>query len=265
MRKLTIYLSFGLPFILGGLYASTIDTTGGTGSITTTGGTGSISTTMPGSAAETITYDTTTFSGAPTGGASPLAWNITVGSCSDRMLIVGCATDFDRNVTGITYDSNAMTYGTNTYRTGGQQTGTWMYYYPNPASGSKSVSVSWSGGGSNNGITCMAIDFCGVKQSGTVDVTSGTYYTASTITGTLVTGTDNDLLVDVVYAQDQVASATAGASQGIHWNVYNSNHSFSLLVSTKQVTTAGSYDMTWANLNGTVNNQQSLMAIKQGP
>lgn len=214
---------------------------------------------------ETITWDAKTTIAAPSGASSPVAWNHTIGSGTDRAIIVGCATAFDVGTLAVTVGGNSMTRSTGTLDSSGLVYQTHVFKYANPSSGVQSISVSWTSGGSDHRVLCAAISYSGTNQASIIEVSTGAYSGNGDLTTTLTTLTDNDVLISVLNdngAGTQTGSPTAGQTVQSYIGDVGVNN-YSLYMSTRAVTTAGSYSDTWTGMGGPV--QGSFVAIKPGP
>lgn len=251
MKKLLLML-----FIPGISFAGTITTSfsaPGAGTIIFSSGA------VSGGSAQTIAFDTISASGFVSG-SSPLTWNHTIGSGSNRFLAVGCGTYVADTVTGITVGGNAMTLQHITGMAGQVQAA--IYTYINPPSGVQAIAVSASSGISNR-VKCGAISWTGVNQSVGVDISTGQINTvgagvqASTITTTVA----NDILFDFVSDDNtgETISPSAGQAQQFH----DDGSGPTVFGSTMTATTAGNYRMGWSVVN--TNSAQSVIAVKPGP
>lgn len=209
-----------------------------------------------------ITIDSQTFSPSFTGGSSPLTWNMTIGSGSNRFVAIGCQNAFS-TISGITLNGSALTLQhTQTSPSGDPETTT-MWSMVAPPSGSQSIVVSFSGS-SNNGCSCSATSFTGVNQSAPVDISSGAYNTpgSGTNTVTFTTTVKNDMLMDSIVDRQGSTNDIPGSGQ-TGFNLFSGLGVMSGGISTKSATTAGSYSMTWTGTNSGGGNQvcQSAIAI----
>lgn len=101
----------------------------------------------------------------------------TVGSGSNRMLIVGLFGDNTDGGPSITYNGTAMTNLTPGGVHGGTDRYIWFFYLLNPSTGANNLVLSWTSSPGN--FEMMAADYSGVSQTGQPDA-SGT----NTSTGT---------------------------------------------------------------------------------
>lgn len=122
------------------------------------------------------------------GGSSSFTASYTVGSGSNRLLVVAVAGDSSTDkITGVTFNGTSMTLANKV------QGGRWLYlfYLLNPDSGTHNVVVSAS---SADFILAAAADYIGVAQSGQPDNTTTAHKGATgsdTLTATLTTVVDN--------------------------------------------------------------------------
>lgn len=194
-----------------------------------------------------IAFDTSasaTWAPAP---AAAVSWSHTVGSGSDRLLLVAIhLRSDDETVSGITFNSVAMTFvAAVSYGSGALRTEIWQLV--NPDTGSHGIvatlvgTVTSTGGGSS-------MSFSGVDQTtpigntntGTQDAGGGT-----SITTSLTTAQGNSWVVDAVTHRNDI-DITAGGSQA---NVLEHNNGTSTIggMSTRATTSAGSYSMSWSD------------------
>lgn len=139
-------------------------------------------------------------------GTSP-SWSHTT-SGSNRILIVFVGGASDPGVSGITYNSVAMTKFAETTYPGSGYAGFSGWYLINPASGTNTIAVTSSGN-----CTAIASSFTGAKQSGQPDsfgVNNNASGTSSLAVSTTVVAADC-LLVGGV-SEDQGSGATGGTN-----------------------------------------------------
>lgn len=142
---------------------------------------------------------------ATTSASGGSSWSHTC-SGSNRILLVGCYANTD-TVTGVTYNSVAMTLIGKTSFPGAGRQGAYLYYLIAPATGSNTVAVT---GGTGIG----AVSYTGALQSGQPDssaVSNPANATSITLSTTVVK--DNSWLVCVT--ADGAGSETAGAGTTI--------------------------------------------------
>src|SRR5579862_1048186 len=169
--------------------------------------------------------------------ASSLTFSKTVGSGSNRLLLVGISTKGNQNATGVTYGGVAMS------RVLMLQNADWVEVWRlvAPATGTANVVITLTGGAN---FSAGAISFTGVDQGaplGGVNITSG----SSTAPSVTVNSRAGDMVFDVMITQDAGATApAAGASQTSQWSQLKgdwgaaSTHSGSLANLTNSWTTA---------------------------
>lgn len=223
---------------------------------------GTMTTFFTSTAPDTIAIDSVTVSPTPSGASSPVSWTHLVGSGTRRFIGVGCATAFDVASISVTVGGNAMTKSSSTAE--GTPYQTYSFYYVNPPSGSNTVQLSWTSGSTDSRLLCAAYSFSGTSQSTPIEVSTGSYSGNGSLTATLSTLTANDVLIGIVNdngSSSQIGVPTGG--QGIIKYLPGSSNGFSLYVTSRTVTTAGSYSDTWTSLGGPA--QQILFGIKRGP
>ncbi len=212
--------------------------------------------TMAGAAQGAIAVDTTTTSGNQNTN-NVLAWPTTFGA-TDTCAVLSCTGS------GVTFSSaaiNQTSFFTLQPNISTDATDGWHNYqatFPNPPSGAKTVTASFSA--ANVNANCMLIAFTGSSPC-TVDVSSTIASLAgSTIMGSTVTTTvANDYLVDQYLATG--GALTAGIGQTLIFSVVNNNQSDGTGSSYKPTTTAGSYFSTW-NSGGNPRQAMSVLAIE---
>jgi hypothetical protein len=245
MKKLLVLTLF-LPAIS---FAGTITTSfNPLGTITYSSGTAAA-----GGGGTGITFDATSSSNT-VGISGGTTFNLTIGSCSYRFLAVACGGSFD--TTTATVGGNSMTVSTRTILGQG-----WIIYtYVAPPSGSQSIALAWTNALSR---PCAAASFCGVNQSTPIDVSTATFNfpDAGNSSATLVTTASGDALFDIVTTADNtnIPATTQSGQTAIFTSL-----TYSMGISTRAVTTAGSYDMGWSNLP-TNPHSTGVLAIKAAP
>lgn len=223
---------------------------------------GTMTTYFTSSAPDTVVVDSATIAPTPSGASSPISWTHLVGSGTRRLMVVGCATAFDVGTLSVTVGGNSMTKSTSTAEATPYQT--YAFYYPNPSSGSQTIQVSWTSGGTDSRVLCGAVSFAGVNQAAPVEVSTGSYSGNGNVTATMTTLTANDALIGVV--NDNGSSSQSGvptAGQNVIKFMPGSSNGFALYISYRAATTAGSYSDTWTSLGGPA--QESYIGIKRGP
>lgn len=243
-----------LLFLCGTAHAGTITTAfSPLGTITFSSGTAAPSS-IP------VVVDSQTVSPSGTGGSSPMTWNMTIGSGSNRFLAVACVADFGI-ISGVTVNGSAMTRSAAESNCGADPRETSFYTSINPPSGSQAIVATWSGS-SNHGMFCIAKSYTGVNQSSPIDISTGSFNTpgSSTNTVTWTTTVNNDLLMDAASGADATGATVivAGSGQTAYGNFGDSAAGYVGAISTKASTTAGSQTMQWTNITSGC---QSAIAI----
>ncbi len=177
------------------------------------------------SASAAITFDAVA-SKAATNGAST-TWTHTTGSGTDRILIVGLATEDTStsvlNVSAITYGGVALTAVPNSTATAGSSTydRTQLFYLLNPASGTNTIAVTW--GGAVNGISAGSISLAGAAQSAPTLTAINSATSGNTISASLNVNTAGSWLVSVANSGASNATLTPGSSQTKRWGLGQSS------------------------------------------
>lgn len=147
------------------------------------------------------------------GSASSFSWAHTC-SGSDRLLMLGIAWyDSIDTISSVTYNSVAMTIVPSSSKSIGQYTVV-LYYLINPASGSNTVAVTFSGGVFDFG--GGAVSFTGADQTtplGTAATASGT----STTPSVAVTSASGEIVLDTLIITHS-GTLTVDGSQTQRWN-----------------------------------------------
>lgn len=142
-------------------------------------------------------------------GASPFSASYTSGAGSDRLLIVvfdgDVATGAD-DITGVTYAGVAMTLAAKKVGQINQNRNLYFYYLLNPASGSNTVVISYSG---SHYILAGAANYTGI---GSLDATNTNFgFAATTLATSLTTVADNSWMMLASDGTDGAHPAIAGA------------------------------------------------------
>jgi hypothetical protein len=166
-----------------------------------------------------IAFDAT--SNANATNTNSLTWQHTVGTDgSDRILVVGVSWRNSgagtQTVSGVTYNSQALTLIRKDEKFDSESRSTAMYYLKNPPTGSAyDVVVSFSGG---NFYKCVggAISLTGVDQTNPVDAHNGVAGGSnSPASVTVTTNTDGAWVVDTVIVRNPSAPTTVGSGQTV--------------------------------------------------
>ncbi|ATC64553.1 hypothetical protein CMV30_11640 [Nibricoccus aquaticus] len=172
-----------------------------------------------------ITFDAVASKAATNG--SNTSWSHTTGSGTDRILIVGLATEDTStsvlNVSAITYGGVALTAVANSTATAGSSTydRTQLFYLLNPASGTNTISVTW--GGAVNGISAGSTSLAGVTQSAPSVAAINSTTSGNTISANIAVATAGSWLVSVANSGASNATLTAGSTQIKRWGLGQSN------------------------------------------
>jgi hypothetical protein len=177
------------------------------------------------SASAAISYDAVASRTATN--AASASWTHTVGTGTDRILIVGLATEDTStsvlNVSAITCNGVAMTAVSNSTATAGSSTfdRSQLFYILNPASGSNTISVTW--GGAVNGVSAGSISLSGVTQSAPSVAAIASATSGTTISANVAVATAGSWLVSVANSGASNAVLTAGSGQIKRWGVGQTN------------------------------------------
>ncbi len=193
----------------------------------------------------TVAFGAIAFDNAVDGGftvaGTSLTYSFTATTTANRILIVSTVGTTGANdlISGITYNSVALTKVATIMPSGGRWLGTW--YLLNPSSGANNVVVTAS---STDVIVSQATSYAGVKQSANPDVSTTTSVGSGTsLTSTLTTLADNAWTVLVGSENDGQIAAGTGTTFRV-----SSNASFGTLDSNAPITPAGSTSLqaTWS-------------------
>jgi pectate lyase len=179
----------------------------------------------PITASAAIAFDSTA-TRAVTNAAST-SWSHTVGTGTDRVLIVGLALE-DTGTTSlainsITYAGVAMTPVANSIATAGSSTldRAQLYYLLNPASGANTISITF--GGAVNGVSAGSVSLTGVAQSAPTAAAIKTATSGTTISVNIAVATAGSWIIDVANSGAGNATLTPGSSQTKRWGVGQTN------------------------------------------
>jgi len=173
-------------------------------------------------------------------GTGPFSFSHTC-SGSDRLLFVAVSHYHVNNtVSGITYNSVAMTAVPSGAANNGQFFVT-LYYLIAPASGSNTVSVSVSGGVYDIGIA--AISFTGEHQTTPIGTAVTATGSSTTPSATASSATD-EIVLDALTIVNS-GTLSVGAGQTSRWNAATGNAFIKMAGSTEAG--ASSTTMSWSN------------------
>ena len=150
--------------------------------------------------------------------ASSVTMNHTVGSGSNRLLIVSVAIERDTGrVTAITYAGQALTFvGTSVDPTATARVEVWRLIAP--ATGTNTVSVTFN---SSSSVVIGAISFANVHQ--TTPIAASQFATGNGVltASASVASAADQVVMATISANDAADTVTAGSGQTSHWNVLN--------------------------------------------
>lgn len=171
--------------------------------------------------------------------ASSATWAHTC-TGDNRALVVGVEIGTGQTVTGVTYNSVAMTR-VNTQAIGGSTfNNVYLYYLINPSTGANNIVVSGSG---STFIYCAATSYTGVFQVSTYDSQVASSTTGTAITLNTITQFDSTWLVGFFSKGTATAAAenSAGANTTIRGS--DSNSWFSICDSNGAKSPPGTYSL----------------------
>jgi len=212
---------------------------------TTTGNVWSFTTESEGG--EPIEFDSVS-SNAEKGYSTTLSWSQTVGTGSDRILIVGIAgedsSESDLVISSVTYGSENMTLVSGSSATGGSgafKIKTELYYLLNPDSGTDTVTVTYSGNTASR--AGGAVSLLNVAQQAAEAVSTNANESTNTISTNITTQTDGAWVVDVVGCGNSGSFTTTASGMVERFDETTTDSSGA--GSTKSVASAGSTTMSW--------------------
>jgi hypothetical protein len=195
-----------------------------------------------------IGFDNASFGTSGSEPAGPtLSWSHTVGSGNNRILVVGIAAEDDSVndlvISSVTYGGANMSLVAGSSSTADVSTlqKTELYYLLSPASGTDTITVTYSGPVSNrNG---GAVSLTGVDQRGREAVATNANTSSDTISTDITTLTDGAWVVDVVGCGNSGSFTPNAGGMEPRWSA--SASSSSATCGTKAVATAGLTTMSW--------------------
>jgi hypothetical protein len=198
-----------------------------------------------------INFDNTSSASSSTDGAT-LSWSHTIGSGSNRMLIVGvCGLDTstsDLVISSVKYNGASMSFvsGSSVTLTTSTSRKTELYYMLNsdlPAAGTYTVTVTYSGNVTNR--SAGAISLTGVAQQAreAVATTSTGTVNSTTISTDITTLTNGAWVVDIIGSGSAGSFTTTTSGMTKRYDVTAA--SSSAAGSTKPVEFAGTTTMSW--------------------
>jgi hypothetical protein len=174
-----------------------------------------------------IAHDTTTTNSSQTDGSHQVSYNVTVGTLTNSILVVGCSnydgTLNNRTISGITFNGDALTKlrADEIEGAGGQRTELW--YLVNPDSGTHALIITCADG-SGAYVDTGAISFSGVDQSTPFeDNQTNTDTGVASITLNQTVTTSNAWIIDVCECASGPQSP--GGSQTRRWDQSGSTSS----------------------------------------
>ncbi|MHC4498457.1 MAG: LamG domain-containing protein, partial [Planctomycetota bacterium] len=195
-----------------------------------------------------IGFDNASFgtSGSDPAGTT-LSWSHTVGSGNNRILVVGIGAEdnsaSDLIISSVTYGGANMVLVVGSSSTADVSTlqKTELYYLLSPASGTDTITVTYSGpvGNRNGG----AVSLTGVDQRAREAAATNANTSSDTISTDITTLTDGAWVVDVVGCGNSGSFSINASDMEQRWTA--SANSSSASCSTKSVATAGLTTMSW--------------------
>ena len=187
-----------------------------------------------------ITKGNTSSAATSSAGATTLAWSHTIGSGSNRILIVGISTGHDTSVSSVTYDGLALQL-IGSQGNPGNHTHVEMWDLVAPPVGTASIVVTL---GSSQTISAGAVDFFGVDQSTPL----GTFVSADATTATpsiTVSSAPGNVVINTVAVQPYQTLTAPGSGQTQLWNYSTGTSSNNCVGGGSTAPGAASVTMSW--------------------
>ena len=144
-----------------------------------------------------------------------LNWSHTVGTGSNRLLVVGVSVEDGKRVTAVSYRGSALTFLGSRYNSNAEIR-VELWYLIAPPSGTGTVSVSLSGSANMVG---GAVSFFGADQVAPFGSFVSASSTTSTTTAAVTTPSNStDLVISVLAIDGNASSRTPAAGQTSRWN-----------------------------------------------
>lgn len=202
-----------------------------------------------------IALDSSTYGGTQSG-SSPYTFNLTIGSNSNRLIVVGCSFISSDSASAITVGGVSMTLSTSSVNS---VYGTQIWSLVAPGSGSQVINVTTTSGIMDR-THCAAQSYSGAAQSSPIDVAASTINVAGVVATTLTTSQNNEAIFDVIM-DGNAEILTPGAGQTAIMNTLNGSAAWG--ASQKLAPTIGNYQMSWTAVSTPA--VLNAVAIKPGP
>jgi hypothetical protein len=192
-----------------------------------------------------ITVDSSSSVVTATNTATTASWSHTVGTGSNRILVVGISmvsATTTNTVTSVSYGGSAMSRIGTVNRIATILYRTEIWYMRSPPSGTSTITVNLSNGAS---ITAGATSFAGVNLSdplGSFVSATGINSSLPTVNATTVAG---DMVIDTVNTRGG-RTLTVGAGQTVRWNPSSAGgDGWSKGAGSTELATGGTTTMSW--------------------
>ena len=206
-----------------------------------------------------ITKDNTSSAATSSAGATSLTWSHTVGSGSNRILIVDISTRHSDAVTSVTYDGLALQL-IGAEGDVGNEAHIEMWDLVAPPVGTGNIVVALN---SSQTISAGAVDFFGVNQSTPL----GTFASAEPTTATpsvIVSSAPGDLVIDAVAIQASETLTGPGSGQTQLWNYSTGTGSNDCVGGGSTAPGAASVTMSWT-ASGSANTAIGAVSLIAAP
>ncbi len=157
------------------------------------------------------------------GNSATCTWTHTVGSADHRLLLVTFALNGSfagASITSVTCTSGTMTLA-GSAGAAFDQVRAFAYYYPGPAAGSQSITITLSGAPGTTQFNAGSVSFTGVSQGSPFDATTltTTATAVTTVSQSITTVTPNAWVVDIVSMSGTAGVLVRNSPQVSSWIV----------------------------------------------
>ncbi len=177
-------------------------------------------------------------------GTSSLSYSFTVDANTTSLWVCISHSRGADSVSGVTWNGNTMTRGKGSFA----NVGAYIYYLENPTPATGNVVVSISAG-TDRGLVASAFNAFGTLTSGVLGVTAAANGVDNTPTVTVVTGTNNSVVIDAMTQVFITNTITVDGSQTqlTNQNQAGTSQGETACASYELKATAGSTVMSWSS------------------
>lgn len=194
-----------------------------------------------------IAFDAATSNSCTPCVATTLSWSHTVGSGSNRILVVGVAMNGPSSVTGVTYGASSLDLYVKSFL--GDRA--WMYVLSNPPVGAAMVTVTFASAFAGSA-GAGSVSYFNVQGVGSFNPSDGSGSLASNTVGS---GWGNGIVVDLLRAGSNAAPLSAGAGQTLRWQEPTVG------AMSDKITTTPTTTMTWTLAGGGYGGSWDVLCI----